>query len=117
LGDTIVVGPSDQVEGFAVCHCGRRTEAGSGVCYVKFAAAKPGPIASDAFRKLVGACEHFAAANGCERVVCGMNYGRPEALGILIGLGYRTDALGVTMHGNSAAGYSQPGCFVIDDWR
>jgi GNAT superfamily N-acetyltransferase len=117
LGDTILVGPSDRIEAFAVCHCGPRTEAGSGVCYVKFAAVRPGPVAPDTFRSLLTACEHFAMATGCQRVVCGMNYGRHEAMNILVGMGYRTDALGVTMHGNSAEGYSQPGRFVVDDWR
>ena len=28
--------------GLAICHCGGDTEAGTGACFVKFAAARPG---------------------------------------------------------------------------
>jgi Acetyltransferase (GNAT) family len=117
LGDTILLGDGAQLEGFAICHCGRQTEAGTGTCYVKFAAVRPSANRVNAFARLVAACEHFAARRCCERVACGVNYGRVEALEVLVGRGYRTETLGVTMHGGNAPGYSQPGHMVIDDWR
>jgi GNAT superfamily N-acetyltransferase len=117
LGDTILLEDGDRLDGLAVCHIGPRTEAGSDVCYVKFAAARPSATIADAFTRLIAACEQFAAGRLCKRVLCGMNYGRIEALKTLVGLGYQTESLGVTMHGDNAPGYSEPGKMVIDDWR
>jgi GNAT superfamily N-acetyltransferase len=117
LGDTILLGDDAHLEGFAVCHCGRQTEGGTGTCYVKFAAVRPSAHSVDAFAHLVAACEHFAARRECERVACGMNYGRIEAVRVLVDRGFRTETLGVTMHGDNSAGYSLPGNMVIDDWR
>ncbi|MBV8085228.1 MAG: GNAT family N-acetyltransferase, partial [Chloroflexi bacterium] len=45
------------VQGFAVCHCGAGTEAGEGVCYVKFAAAQDEP----SFDRLLDSCLGLAA--------------------------------------------------------
>jgi len=42
LGDTLVVGDEAEPAAFASCHVGSGTEAGSGACYVKFAAARRG---------------------------------------------------------------------------
>jgi hypothetical protein len=117
LGDTIILGDAAQLDGFAVCHCGPQTEAGTGTCYVKFAAALPSAHCEAAFTRLVASCEGFAAQRGCERIVCGVNYGRVGTLELLAGRGYRTQSLGVTMHGANAPGYSEPGKWVIDDWR
>jgi GNAT superfamily N-acetyltransferase len=117
LGDTIILGDAAQLDGFAVCHCGPQTEAGTGTCYVKFAAALPSAHCEAAFTRLVASCEGFAAQRGCERIVCGVNYGRVGTLELLVGRGYRTESLGVTMHGANAPGYSEPGKWVIDDWR
>ena len=71
----------------------------------------------DAFVRLVAACEHFAIRRGCQRVVCGINYGRIEAVKCLARLGYKTEMLGVTMHFENSSEYSHPAQFVIDDWR
>lgn len=40
LGDTVLLMDGSRLAGFAVCHCGAGSEAGSGVCYVKFAVLK-----------------------------------------------------------------------------
>lgn len=42
LGDTILLLDGSRVTAFGVCHIGSKTEAGSGSCYVKFAAVRPG---------------------------------------------------------------------------
>ena len=42
LGETVLVGGGERLDGFAVCHCGPGTEAGGGACFVKFGAARPG---------------------------------------------------------------------------
>src|SRR3954454_116096 len=42
LGDTVLLRRDGIVAGFAVCHIGAGTEAGSDSLYVKFAAVRPG---------------------------------------------------------------------------
>ncbi|MDP8929366.1 MAG: GNAT family N-acetyltransferase, partial [Actinomycetota bacterium] len=73
LGDTLLVDDSAGLAAFAVCHVGARTEAGSGTCYVKFAAARPGPDADRRFHALLDACESFAASLGATRLAAGVN--------------------------------------------
>ena len=52
LGDTVVVSNGSQLAGFAVCHIGAGSEAGSGMQYAKFAAIRPD--ASRRFSHLLG---------------------------------------------------------------
>jgi GNAT superfamily N-acetyltransferase len=110
LGDTVLLADGS---GFAVCHVGPGSEAGSGTCYVKFAAAR---AAAD-FDRLVGACEAFAAGRGAVRLVAGMNTGRRDAYRILLRRGFSADLIGVTMHRPDEPGYSRPDAYVVDDWR
>jgi hypothetical protein len=42
LGDTVLVHEADALAGFAICHLGAGSEAGSGSAFVKFGAARPG---------------------------------------------------------------------------
>jgi hypothetical protein len=117
LGDTVLVWDDAGLAGLAVCHCGAGTEAGSGVCYVKFGAARSGPNPGGDFERLLDACEAFAAAQGAQRLVAGGNMAREEGYRALVGRGFRSDLLGVTMHRPNESGYSRPGNFIIDDWR
>jgi GNAT superfamily N-acetyltransferase len=112
LGDTVLL---DDGSGFAVCHVGAGTEAGSGNCYIKFAAARPGR--SFEFDRLIDACEAFAAEQGATRVVAGVSTARREACRILGERGYRADLLGVAMHRPDEPGYHRPDALVVDDWR
>lgn len=115
LGDTVLLMDGHDVAGFAVCHFGARTEAGSGRAYVKFAAVRPGR-AQD-FAALIGRCEALAAAAGAERLVAGVNSGRRAAYRLLQELGFRADMNGVAMHRPDGPGYNRPDVFVLDDWR
>lgn len=112
LGDTVLL---DDGSGFAICHVGAGSEAGSGACFVKFAAARPGAV--DAFARLLGACETFAAAQGASRVVAGVSTARRNAHRMLGERGYRADLVGVAMHRPDEPGYHRPGALVLDDWR
>jgi hypothetical protein len=56
LGDTVLLCNGVDLVGLAVCHCGAG-EAGSGACYVKFGAVRPGPDAGHLFERLLDACE------------------------------------------------------------
>jgi GNAT superfamily N-acetyltransferase len=117
LGETILLGSGDRLDGFACCHCGRDTEAGEGACYLKFAAARSGPDAERAFAALLEACESFAAERGLVRVDAGVNLGRERAYRIMKGRGYRTMMQGVAMHRPNEPGFCNSCDYVIDDWR
>lgn len=115
LGDTVLLMDGSQVAGFAICHCGAHTEAGSGRAYVKFAAVRPG--AAGDLTALVGRCEALAASFGAERLIAGVNSGRRQAYRLLQERGYRADMNGIAMHRPDQTGYNRPDVFVLDDWR
>jgi len=117
LGDTLLLWEGTRLAAFAVCQCGPGTEAGGGSCYLKFAAARPGPEAPQRFEDLLGVCEEMAAKIGLARLCAGVNTARHEAYRALLGRGFRTDLQGVSMHRPNDAGYDRPGVYVIDDWR
>lgn len=121
LGDTVLLrgdsGGKSELVGLAVCHVGGGTEAGEGVCYIKFGAVRPGPDAAQHFDRLLEACEALAAERGMSRLVAGVNMGRQEAYRRMIGGGFRTELQGVAMERGGEPGYNRPGVYLVDDWR
>jgi GNAT superfamily N-acetyltransferase len=117
LGDTVLIRDGSELVGFAACHQGARTEAGSGVCYVKFAGVRPEKQADRYFDELLMACESFAASKGASRLVAGVNTARHEAYTSMIQHGFQTEILGVAMHRPNEPGFSRAGVYVLDDWR
>lgn len=117
LGDTLFVGDDDGVAGFAVCHVGAGTEAGSDTCYVKFGAVRPGPGAEARFELLLDECEAYARLRGVQRLVCGVSLGRVQAFQRLQQRGFQITFQGVAMHRPNVPAHTGPGDFVIDDWR
>ena len=117
LGDTILLWDDDGLVGMAVCHAGPGTEAGSGVCYIKFGAVRSGPTAEQDFSRLIDACEEMAMSRNLSRLVAGVNTARHEAYRQLLARGFRTDMQGIVMSRPNEAGYNRPGVFIIDDWR
>jgi GNAT superfamily N-acetyltransferase len=117
LGDTLLLDRGGSLVALAVCHCGAGSEAGTGGCYVKFAAVRPSPSAGHDFEQLLAACEVFAAERALSRIVAGVNTARQEAYNAMATRGFRTDLLGVAMQRPNEPGYNRPGVYVIDDWR
>ncbi len=118
LGDTILVRDGGKLAAFAVCHAGAGSEAGSGVCYVKFAAVRPGRRASEVFQRLLDAVEAYARAAKAPKVTAGVNLARREAFQALIARGFRTEIQGVAMEtGDATSGYNRAGVYILDDWR
>jgi len=117
LGDTVLTWTGDQLAGLAVCHAGRGTEAGSGKCYVKFGAVRSGPNARSEIRRLLEACQEFAATRGATSLDAGMNMARLDAYREMLEAGFRTSRQGVVMERNAEPGYNRPEVFLIDDWR
>ena len=79
LGDTVLTWGGGELAGFAVCHAGAGTEAGSGKCYIKFGAVRSGPNAAQEFRRLLDACREFARSRGAGTLVAGVNLARLDA--------------------------------------
>jgi GNAT superfamily N-acetyltransferase len=118
LGDTVLVRDNGKLAAFAVCHSGAGSEAGSGVCYVKFAAVRPGRRASEIFQRLLDAVEAYARAAKAPKVTAGVNLARREAFQALIARGFRTEMQGVAMEtGDATSGYNRAGVYILDDWR
>jgi GNAT superfamily N-acetyltransferase len=118
LGDTILVWNDQKLAGFAACHTGVGSEAGSGVCYVKFAAVRPGPQAREDFVRLLGQVEAFARTAGAQKITAGVNLARREAFQAMIAAGFRNDRQGIAMEtGDATSGYNRAGVFILDDWR
>ena len=117
LGDTILLWGDSTLMALAVCHVGSGTEAGSGVCYIKFAAVRPGPAAEEHFSGLINACEEMASGARLLRLVAGVNTARHEAYRLMLARGFRTNMQGVVMSTPNEAGYNRPDAYLIDDWR
>lgn len=121
FGDTILLGGEHALTGFACCHQGAGSEAGSAQTLVKFAAVSPGGDARTEFENLIAACESFAALCGTKRLVAGTNTGRAACYDALLDLGFRSWMNGIAMLKPAADagvdGYNVPGVFAVDDWR
>jgi GNAT superfamily N-acetyltransferase len=117
LGDTVFVEDGDRLAGFAVCHVGVGTEAGSGTCYVKFGAVGCGASAQRDFERLVDACEALGVARGATRLVAGVNLAREDAYRALLARGLRVDFVGVAMQSGNEPAFNRPGVLALDDWR
>lgn len=117
LGDTVLVHDGAELAGFAVCHVGAGSEAGSGVAYLKFGAARPGADAARSFGRLLAACEAFAHARGAQRLSAGVNAARREASQLMADRGFVAEFQGVAMQRPDSPGHNRPDCFVVDDWR
>jgi GNAT superfamily N-acetyltransferase len=116
LGEVVLVDDDAGVAGFAVCHVGAG-EADAGACFVKFAAARPGPGAPAHFARLLDAVDDLARSRGATHVVAGVDTARRHAYRDLLDRGYRTGGLGVRMHRPDDLGYGRVDAYVIDDLR
>jgi hypothetical protein len=117
LGETVLIEDSSGLQAVAVCHIGSATEAGSGICYLKFAAVKPGPDAAVSFSRLIEACHDLGAASGAGILQAGVSFARERAYGALRDKGFRTQFQGVAMHCPNEDCYDTPASWVLDDWR
>lgn len=116
LGDTVLLRDGSELAAFAVCHCGAG-EAGTGACFIKFAAARPGAKAAERFERLLDACEALAADRGLERIVAGVNAARHDAYRHMLARGYRTWLEGVIMQRPNEPGHCRRDVYVVDDLR
>jgi GNAT superfamily N-acetyltransferase len=116
LGDTVLVWNGSKLAGFAVCHIGAGSEAGSGVCCAKFAAVRPDT--SHRFSHLLDGIESLAHSRGARKITTGVIVARREAFSKLRERGFRVEMLGVAMEtGSASSDYNCAGVYILDDWR
>ncbi|MBH3332209.1 GNAT family N-acetyltransferase [Pseudomonas oryzihabitans] len=117
LGESLLLQDAQgRAEGFAVCHFGPHSEAGTGVCYVKCAAVLPGAGAEARFARLIAACDGLARDHGQQRLLAGVNTARRGAYQWLWAQGFHSEILGITLH-RGEAHYDHPEVWLLDDWR
>ncbi len=107
----------DSLAGLAVCHCGAGSEAGSGVCYIKFGLVVPDSTSQDNFKNLLNAASLLAKDRHLSRIVAGINTERSQAYHYMVEDGFRADIQGVAMHRPDEPGYNRSDVYLIDDWR
>lgn len=116
LGD-MVLSDGERLTGFAVCHTGKGTEAGSGTLYVKFAAARPGKHAARNFETLLAAAESFAVERRTAKLAAGCNAGCESAFRFMESKGFKRELTGVIMHRPNLEGLDRKDMYVLYDWR
>ncbi|AFZ02667.1 GNAT family N-acetyltransferase [Calothrix sp. PCC 6303] len=117
LGDTVLLWDETDLVGFAICHCGAGSEAGSDVCYIKFGAVRPGIQAGEQFEQLLDLCEVYGATQKMLRLVAGVNTSHDAAYSRMVARRFRAEIIGVVMHKPNEPGYNRPDVFILDDWR
>jgi GNAT superfamily N-acetyltransferase len=118
LGNTVLVWDGSKLAAFAVCHSGAGSEAGTGVCYVKFGAVRPGLRAGEDFVRLLDTIEAFARSAWAQKITAGINLSRREAFQSMLARGFRAESQGVAMEtGDASSGYNRAGAYILDDWR
>lgn len=115
-GEVVLTHTRGVLAGFAICLTGPGSEGGEKICYIKFAAARPGTGAGERFDKLLDACDAFASSRGTS-IEAGVNLAREDAFRRMHAHGYRVDRQGVAMQRPHAAGFNRADAYVIDDWR
>ena len=128
LGDTILLysnnynnttnkDDNNSLVGLAVCHCGAGSEAGSGVCYIKFGIVLSDDYSEENFKNLLNATSSLAKDRQLSRIVAGVNTERNEAYRYMVEYGFRAEMQGIAMHRPNESGYNRSDVYLIDDWR
>ena len=116
LGDVALVWSGSKLDGFAVCHTGAGSQGGTKVCYVGFAAARPGKGAGQRFEALLSACEAFALSRGVP-LEAGVNMAQRDAAERMLNRGFRSVTYGVAMMRPQGDGLYRPDAYVLADLR
>jgi len=116
LGDVVLVYSGKKLDAFAVCQHGAGSLGGTKLCYVGFAAARPGKGAGERFEALLSACEAFALSRGVP-IEAGVNLARRDAAERMRRRGFRSVTHGVAMMRPATEVFNRSAAYVLDDWR
>lgn len=116
IGEVLLNFTRGTLDSFAVCHTGAGSEGGAKLCYVKFAAARPGPDCGARFDRLLDSIAGFAASRGIP-VEAGVNMAREDAFRRMSAHGFRPMMQGVSMQRPHVPGHNRADAYVLDDWR
>jgi len=116
LGDVVLAYSGRKLDAFAICQHGAGSQGGTKVCYVQFAAARPGKGVGDRFEALLSACEAFALSRGVP-IETGVNLARRDAAERMRRRGFRAVTNGVAMMRPHGEGFNRPDAYVLDDLR
>ncbi len=116
IGDVVLTFTRGTFDGFALCHHGAGSEAGTSLCYVKFAAARTRIGAAERFDRLLDVLDAFALARGVP-IEAGVNMAREDAFRRMIAHGYKPITQGIAMQRPHSPGYNRGDAYVLDDWR
>ncbi len=117
LGDTVMVWLGERLDGIALCHFGKGSEAAGASCYVKLALVRPGPKAETTFDELLDACETLAVEEGLTDVEAGANTESVVSFKALIRHGYTPKNYGVFMLRGGGSALYRPDDYSIADFR
>lgn len=113
LGDTVLLQRGGVVAGFAICHTGAGSDAGSAALGVKFGLAS----GEDEFLALLQSAEALAAQRRVARVQISVNHARRRAYDMIKARGYRCTLSGVAMRRPAADGYDTSDMLLVEEWR
>jgi len=116
IGDVVLTFTRGTLDAFALCHHGAGSEAGTKLCYVKFAAARSGAGAAQRFDRMLDALDAFALARGVP-IEAGVNMAREDAFRRMIAHGYKPVSQGISMQRPHTPGYNRGDAYALDDWR
>ena len=119
LGDTILLYDSSgcKLIGIAICHYGKGTEAGSNVCYIKFATISTNSNSYSNFIRMLNSVELMALEKGIFKITAGSNMERHLAYKAMINHGFKSEFQRVSMHKGNKQRYNSPSAYIMDDWR
>lgn len=117
LGETLILEKDRAVLGFAICHTPGVSEAPQDALYIKHAAIDPGRRRPEHFAQLLSACEDYAVAAGCQRIIAPVYTTYWRAYQTLLASGYQMDMLMIRMKRGASVDYEHEDDFVLDDWR
>jgi len=116
IGDTILVYSGTKLDAFAICQHGPGSQGGTKVCYIEFAAARPGKGAGQRFEAMLSACEAFALSRGVP-LEAGVSLAQRDAAERMRKRGFRSVMHGVAMMRPAGESLYRPDAYVLADLR
>jgi GNAT superfamily N-acetyltransferase len=120
IGEVILTYTRNTLDGFAIACHGPRSEGGTDLCYLKFAAvrgsARTAAGTGDRFDRLLNACDDYARTHNV-KIEAGVSFACEDAYQRMRAHGYRAFAQGVAMQRPNSPGFLRPDAYTLSDLR